>query len=76
MKKDRPNFFIAGIALMKSVTKTAISSTTIKAPEAVRIRENRFSDPSMPAELLFLLIFTRLFRKPCLYAIPCFPECL
>ncbi len=62
MKKVRPNFCIAGNAFMKSVNKMAMSNTTIKAPEAVRIRENRFSDRSMLAEPLFLLIFTKLFR--------------
>jgi hypothetical protein len=57
IKKDNPNFFIAGNAVMKRVKKMAISNTTIKAPEPVRIRENRFSDSSIPVELLILLIF-------------------
>jgi hypothetical protein len=62
MKKVRPNFCIAGTAFMKSVNKMAISSTTIKAPEAVRIREKRFSDRSTLAGPLMLSMFTKLFR--------------
>ena len=37
MKKESPNSLIAGIALIKSVKKMATSSTTIKAPDAVRM---------------------------------------
>lgn len=56
IRKVRPNFFIAGNPVIKSVKKMAISNTTMKAPEAVRIQVNRFSDRSMLAGPLLLFI--------------------
>jgi hypothetical protein len=47
-----------------------MSSTTIKAPEAVRMREKRFSDRSMFAGTLFFIMFTELFRKPYFHNVP------